>query len=245
MTEIFLLGTVHLSEWDGQDGREDILSPRRQSDLQELTDRLARFDATKVGVEVRTKRQPELQERYELYLTSGDASQLGRNETTQIGFRLARHHRHPTVYAIDADWTLDWSGVQEHLEKHPEDDPGEGLSEAAEAMLRELSERAPGSSLADYLAQLNESAMVVLNDREYLDRFLVLGAGGRWGGVDLVASWYKRNLRIFANVCLVAENADRVVIVYGIGHVNSLRHLFETSGRFALIDPIDYLGTVT
>jgi hypothetical protein len=39
--------------------------------------------------------------------------------------------------------------------------------------------------------------------------------GDVYGGADMVADWYKRNLRIFANLTRISEPGDRVFIIYG------------------------------
>lgn len=40
--------------------------------------------------------------------------------------------------------------------------------------------------LREYLRYLNEPPAVYMNDREYLDRWLPIGAGSTWAGVELV-----------------------------------------------------------
>lgn len=58
-------------------------------------------------------------------------------------------------------------------------------------------------------------------------------------GADLVGEWYKRNLRIYANIWrAVQEDDDRVVFLVGQGHVWSLRTFLRENPDFEVV-PVD------
>ncbi len=60
-------------------------------------------------------------------------------------------------------------------------------------------------------------------------------------GADLVGEWYKRNLRIYANVWrAVQEGDDRVLLMIGQGHVWTLRQFFRENPDFEVV-PVDEL----
>lgn len=44
-------------------------------------------------------------------------------------------------------------------------------------------------------------------------------AEGDWAGADLLADWFKRNIRIYANIGQLVSPGDRVVVIFGSGHV--------------------------
>jgi hypothetical protein len=248
VARVVILGTDHLHEWDGVDGRPDILSSTRQAELDELTARLARFAPNKVAVEVFPPRQKKVDGLFDSFrVASGgpeDATPAERrewrSEVVQIGLRLAAASG-ATVHAIDADWTLAHEPVEDYFERHPAERVELALSPEGEAVVATWSRLRDTLPLAQFLAHLNRPPDRTLNDREYLDRCLTIGAGDNWGGVDLVASWYRRNLRIFANLLLIAEPGDRIVVVYGLGHIPSLTHFAETSGRVECVDPVPLL----
>jgi uncharacterized protein DUF5694 len=53
------------------------------------------------------------------------------------------------------------------------------------------------------------------------------GEPGDYAGPDLLAEWYKRNLRIYNNVTkVVAGPEDRVLVIFGAGHLGWLRQDF-------------------
>lgn len=58
-------------------------------------------------------------------------------------------------------------------------------------------------------------------------------------GADLVGEWYKRNLRIYANVWRAAAPDDeRVVLMMGQGHIWTLRQFFRENPDFRVV-PVD------
>lgn len=229
---VVVLGTEHLSDWDGQDGRPDILAADRQAQVADVVSALASFGPSKVALEVLASRQPQLDEAYGRYVQG--AAEPSRTELEQIGFRLAREAG-ATVHAVDADWTLAHGPMEEHFAAHPEERLSEGLGQEGAALSTAIRAARQELSLREFLRLLNEPPAVSLNDREYLDRWLPIGAGSSWAGVELVASWYRRNLRIFANLQRVAADDDRLVLVIGSGHAPSLAHFLQVSGRFDLV----------
>lgn len=55
-------------------------------------------------------------------------------------------------------------------------------------------------------------------------------------GADMTAQWYKRNLRVYANIWhALEEDDDRVVLLMGQNHVWPLRHFFRGNPEFEII----------
>ena len=56
------------------------------------------------------------------------------------------------------------------------------------------------------------------------------GEPGDWAGADLVSDWFRRNMRIYSNVLKVIESPnDRVLVIFGAGHLGWLRHDFGSN----------------
>jgi hypothetical protein len=50
------------------------------------------------------------------------------------------------------------------------------------------------------------------------------GEAGDYPGADLLASWYQRNMRIYANIVhLIESPGERILVIYGAGHLGWLR----------------------
>src|SRR5205085_1162806 len=88
--KMMILGTYHFNN-PGLDSRnleaDDVLSARRQRELEDLANRLLRFAPTKVMVEA-PYRDAGTIAAYRQYLLG--THKLSRNETEQIGFRVAK-----------------------------------------------------------------------------------------------------------------------------------------------------------
>lgn len=55
-------------------------------------------------------------------------------------------------------------------------------------------------------------------------------------GADLVGEWYKRNLRIYANIWQAVEpDTDRIFVMFGQGHIWTLRQFFRENPRFEVV----------
>ena len=54
--------------------------------------------------------------------------------------------------------------------------------------------------------------------------------------------WFNRNLRIFRNIQRLNTTAeDRILVIYGAGHMNLLNIFFESSPEYELLEVNDYL----
>ena len=88
--EVLLLGSYHMSN-PGLDQfnleADDVLTSKRQSEIQELVERLADFRPTKVAVEAPFRDSTTVAQ-YREYVNG--ESELRRSEEEQIGFRLAK-----------------------------------------------------------------------------------------------------------------------------------------------------------
>lgn len=227
---ILLLATPHLSEMEG-----------REAEAKEVVDRLSRFEPDIVAVEVRPKDENGVQERYERYLAG--AEPLGDSETDQIAFRLAQVSGVAAIRGFDADWQLEWNGLRR---LHPKDEDIESLmsevalvSAPAHSRLRELiSSRA---SLRDQLLLVNSSEYQELDHRFYV-RMAEVGDTRNTGGADYTASWYLRNLRMYANLVRLARPLNRVFALVGAGHAKILNDLLKQGGSIDVTDPLDFLS---
>jgi hypothetical protein len=75
-----------------------------------------------------------------------------------------------------------------------------------------------------------------MNSDDYADERMAsdyqiahLGEPWNWAGPDLVSDWFRRNMRIYSNVLqLIDSLEERVLIIFGAGHLGSLRYNFVT-----------------
>src|SRR5438309_1469645 len=69
----------------------------------------------------------------------------------------------------------------------------------------------------------------VAQDVGYYYRQAHLGEAWDWAGADLVADWFRRNVRIYSNVIQLADSpTERVLVIFGAGHLGWLQHDFAS-----------------
>jgi hypothetical protein len=57
-------------------------------------------------------------------------------------------------------------------------------------------------------------------------QYVPLGEPWEYAGPDLVADWFRRNVRIYRNIVALAGSPDeRVLVIYGAGHLGWLRQM--------------------
>lgn len=103
-------------------------------------------------------------------------------------------------------------------------------------------ERQARMSVRDALVTLNEPALQERTHDLYLQLARVRSAKG-FVGSEVLADWYRRNFCIFTNLSGVIESpADRVLVIFGQGHVPNLRELVRSSPDLQLVEPNEYLA---
>ena len=60
-------------------------------------------------------------------------------------------------------------------------------------------------------------------------------------GAEMVSKWYERNLKIFSNIQRLAYSHERILILYGAGHLPILKELIRADDSLKLADINYYL----
>ena len=98
-------------------------------------------------------------------------------------------------------------------------------------------------SIGDLLYEVNTPGQdLYLNGWDFYYRVLSFGDGRNLPGADLNSRWYDRNAKIFAKLMHVAKPGDRIVMIFGSGHGDWLRHFAETTPGFVLVPATRYLA---
>lgn len=240
--EVLVLGAYHF----GNPGRDihnvkvdDVLAPRRQSELQAVADALAQFRPTRVAVESRADAAPgRALAGYREYL---DGKHEGnRNEIHQIGFRLARQLGHKAVYGIDADGSFPFEAVQKFAEANGRKEEVAAALDAVGVQTRAFEARQKTATVGQLLRALNEPRRIAA-DHEFYMNLLRYGAGSEQPGAKLAGDWYARNLAICARLAQIATPGDRILVVYGAGHGYLLRHCAGAMPGWRVVETNEYL----
>jgi glutathione S-transferase len=241
--QVMILGAYHF----GNPGRdlhnvkaEDVTTPRRQAELADVARRLEQFHPTRVAVEADSSADDLV---YPAYRAFKPADLLKvRNETIQLGFRIAHDVGLADVHGIDADGDFPYDKVKAYAERV-------GGARAArladanqriEAMVKEFSAAQHTETIRTLLARYNDPALIRASQDFYYG-VLALGDAKTQPGAELNAAWYLRNARIFTKLIQVAKPGDHVIVVFGAGHAYWLRHFVQTTPGFELVEPTTYL----
>ena len=243
---LVVLGTYHMGTAGNNvfDNKpDDVLSPQRQEQIVAVVDRLKAFAPTKVLVECDVTRDADMETAYQDYL-AGTRS-LTRNETNQLGFRLAKALGHPKVYCVD--WGIFPKDPIYNYETYVKDKPvlAQYLKDirAQQKKFYDAERRAlAGLPVLDQLALLNQPERMEKDHQGYFD-IMRIGQGGEYAGADYFSWIYGRNLKILVNIIRIIESPrERILVIYGAGHAKLLNQFARESGYFQVADPLKVLG---
>ena len=258
---IMILGCTHLAN-PGIDAfnvkMDDVLSPKRQSEIEQLVTQLKGFRPTKISLELDEKHDIEIQENYQGYLNG--TYELERWEIDQIGFRLAKLMGHPKLYCVDywpekdpilseafgSDLIDFRKFAKEHNQEHflptVEDMVDDDVKTHQEKDGRTWIESEKYLTLIDMFIQNNIPEGKLADHQIYL-RTARIGEGTEYPGAIYVGNyWYARNLKIFVNLTRITESADdRILLIIGAGHVYLIQQFLEDSGDYIVESPLKYL----
>jgi hypothetical protein len=237
-----IVGTYHMAN-PGRDmanvAADDVLAPKRQAELVALANMLATFRPTRIALEYEPQRDSAMNARYAAY-RAGSAA-LARNESDQVGMRLAKQLGHERVYGIDFQLPLDVMAVFQFAAQN-----GHGRFVAeAQAQLQEVMARTQQQmatlSIPALFVEHNSAVMDSLQ-RSFYVRAAQIVAGTTYAGAEMTSAWYARNLRIHANIARIVTAPDeRVLVLIGAGHAPFLRDFAAAAGEWTLVSPLSVL----
>lgn len=249
--EVMTLGTFHFNFPNrdlityGEDEQIDVLDPQYQAEIEDITNSIAKFNPTMIAIEADPKYQPYYDSLYHSYLNG--EYELARDERQQIGFRLAKQLGLNKLYCTN-DWGKHYEFIDEFFES---------------------TDTIPSQKFMDYFYDNPDTVWTfypeeifktegikaqLISDNQTDNLELSLGAyfhgifkyeteDDPFFGVDFTTGWwFNRNLRIFRNIQKMNPGPDdRVLVIYGSGHMNLLNVFFESSPQFKLVPVNDYL----
>ncbi len=240
-TEVMILGTYHMDN-PGLDlvkaPLDDHLSARRQREILEVVQRIARYRPTKILLESAYGTQG-MNDRYAGYRAG--TYKLTADERDQLGIRLAHRLGHARVYPIDYAHDMDIAAVlalaRKQGDKGTLDLIDHGLKEIGRMMARR-----PRISVRQALWEDNSPRADAFTQGMYNLLLRINEEPSNYKGTEVVAGWYHRNLRIFANIAKTIRPGDgRVLVIIGAGHAPILRQLVREAPDMKLVDPVGYL----
>lgn len=244
--EVLLVGSFHFAYYglDAHKTKEEdkvnVLSPERQAEMKKLVDYIAQFKPNKIAVEG-GRNSGYIIRRYEKYLKKPHKNRA--NEIDQIAFPLMKQFGLDTLYGVNS------YGLSRDLYRHPDSavlvplmdsiykdwdfSNNNEMSKRYSMLYDKDDELALNNSLLDYFKHMNADKII---DRDWGAYLVGDFRNGSYEGADALAMhWYSRNLRIMRNIQNITEPGDRILIIFGAGHMSILKYLFQCSPEYKLI----------
>lgn len=245
--EVMILGAYHMAN-PGQDVHnvevDDVTTDEKQAQLEAVSKALQAFAPTKVAIEDVSGREDLSEAAYEDF-EPADLEE-SRNESVQIGFRLAHDMGHDAVYGIDEqDESIDYfpyGKLQEYVGEQGGKQRLETLNAQSAALVEGMSRAQASNSVAEVLMWINRPDMIQRQHRNWYYGLMEIGDHERQPGALVNGRYYLRNAKIFTKLTRIAEPGDRVVVVFGSGHNYWLRHFVEETPGYVLVEPNDFLA---
>jgi len=235
---VMIVGGFHM----GNPGRDlynvhvdDVLLPKPQAQIEAATQALARFHPTIVAVEWPADIAAQ---RYDQYVKGALAP--SRDESVQLGFRLAKQAGLSTVHGIDVEGEFPYEAVDVYAKAHGQSALLDEQNTAIGTKVQTETDMLRDQGISATLRFLNDPARLA-HDNAFYRTTLKIGGGTDQPGAELLTAWYHRNFMICANLVQLAKPGDRVVVFYGSGHAFLLRQCIQETPGFVLVEPNDYL----
>jgi Family of unknown function (DUF5694) len=263
-TKIMILGVYHFDN-PGLDvfksSAFDHLSENAQKEIAVVNRQLVEFKPDKVFIEQDVTRQSTISERYRQYLKGEFDITNKANEIYQLGFKVAKNLKHKNIYTIDAPGIFPYEELLAGIKRYGLDNVTREIedrtarykksdrADATRTVLERLVNTNRPKKILEYHEFYNDLAIQVISStpthklepkRESNNGVeqISVPLDPDYIGAELTAEWYKRNIKIYANLYKKVEHSKdkRVLLIIGAGHVRILKHLFEDNSKFELVD---------
>ena len=249
--KVLLVGSFHFAYYNldahkvAKEDQIDILSAQKQKEVEALVAYIAKFKPTKIAVESGSN-TGYLMKKYAQWKEGTEA--MGKSEKQQLGFRLMDQFGLDTIYGVDARsvandlyYAEDSTVIRPYLDEIFEDydyknnDPVTKRYKKYRKADDDLTLTHP---LLDYFKYMNSDKVLNRGFGAYLNGDFT---NGDYDGADaLTLNWYNRNLRILRNIQnITTDPDDRILVIFGAGHIEILKHLFECTPQYELIKFLD------
>ncbi len=249
--EVLSLGTFHFAFYNkdvvkiDKENQIDVLDDQYQSEIEDIVRKISDFKPTHIAIEVDPGKQSKIDSMYNEYLNGN--YQLRRNETEQLGIRLAKQFGLKKLFCVNA-----WGQYPQNIEQVLD-----GTDSIVNQEFMEYFSNNPDSliyynkedvfksqGILEELRQLNTEENLKKDLGNYLiSVFKYQTEDNEFFGVDFTSIWwFNRNLRIFRNIQKInTQPGDKILVIFGAGHMNILNPLFDVSPEYKLVKTNDYL----
>lgn len=239
---VMILGTFHF-EGSATDQISvtmgDVLTPERQAEIEDVVERLAGFAPTKIMVEALPAHEERLNAGYRAWRAGEE--ELTAHEADQIGMRLARRLGHDRIYAVDHPQPMDFERLMGAAQAAGQRELLAWFQTTMTEVQRQVATvQAADRSILDAL-RFHNGDWAHAGNGLYLE-LARMGSAEDPAGAEEVGAWYERNLKIYANIARATRPGDRVLVIFGSGHLAQLASFFDQSPSYEWVSALEALG---
>lgn len=254
--KIMILGTFHFKTEESTNVIK-IQDEKRQNELKEIINKVSQFNPNKLCVELRPSEEDQYNKLFQEFLHKSNLDLSKRlaeisikgadynindatDERIKFAFDLAKNNKINYIHGIDYydGWTqpLVFEKAKENHVLYK--NLNESFMKFANKYYGLFTEE---TTMKEIYKSLNNKDF---NDFQHVTSFLPFNdveIGDDSTGIDFVASWYKRNLHILSNLKHICSDDDRVLVLYGAGHLKLLRDFINDSLDLEYVEALPYL----
>lgn len=237
-TQVMIVGTMHFDN-PGLDYRnlavDDVLAPKRQREIAAIVQALSRFSPTAIGVEWRADPAAAAYAKYKQ-----GTLPASRDETVQLGFALAKAARIDAVHGLDIPASLPFDPAVAFAQSHGKQAIIDRVTTVSDQNVAAQERALKTGGIAATLRLLNDPVAADRTHGLYRE-LLELGSDDDQPGLEVTATWYRRNLGICAKMLQATKPGDRMVVFIGAGHLTLLQQCVRETPGYRLVDARGYL----
>lgn len=239
--QILVLGTYHMAN-PGRDVYnmkvDDVRAPKRQQELAEVADVLARFQPTRIAIEADPDSKT-IPAAFQDYVAG--KHELSQNEIEQIGFRLAKKMGHKQLYPVNVEGDFPIQRVMDYAKAKDRSQELQKLMDSMGQSVGKDNTYINHHTVLESLLYMNSPSSIAADVDFYME-MASFGEDGDYAGPDLLADWYQRNIRIYGNIVkLIASPDERILVIYGAGHLGWLQEDVKMNSHLCLRTLADFV----
>ncbi|MGX1928725.1 DUF5694 domain-containing protein [Flagellimonas sp. 2504JD4-2] len=240
ISKVMVLGTFHFDK--------SVLNTEKQKSIIQLVEILKKYKPTKIVLEWEPSASELANKNYQEFQENPTFITNKENEVFQLGFRLAKTMRHESLFFFDnqtefigslQDFSFD--SFSEYAQKN---DPGffDKYEKKIIETFRHNQNLLKKMSLLDQIVLRNSPRAQQINAQRMHSYEVRVGIQKNWIGPDWLGRWYRRNVRMLANVIKMNKPNDRILVIVGDNHKWTLDMLFENTPEFELVSSWEFFN---
>jgi hypothetical protein len=246
-TKVMTLGVFHFAYHNLDVVKTDkknqisVLEEPYQSEIINIAKAIEIYNPTIIAVEMLPEKQQALDSLLMLY--KSDKLILGKDEIDQLGLRLGKDLKSTRIYCVN-DFGRHYENITEIFGDSVRSARFEDYFYRSRDTVHRKTRSGKITGIIDELYEINKPDVIKKDLAVYLSNpFKYEEDPGDFTGVDFeTGRWFNRNLRIFRNIQRIPHTADdRILVIFGAGHLNLLNFFFDVSDDFEFVSPLPYL----